>query len=166
MVSSRRFSASQSSISSNSRGSRLATSIVKTIRASGSIAQRSNPAILAETPICAHWRQANSRNPCRTLSLSSESSIFDPQGIDSFLYHHPVPPRRILGHRPVRRRNELLRGWMRPSQIRLVAPAGLIDHCEELKVDLVQPSGEVNSKGLAIAPHHHASHEAIRETPL
>jgi len=55
---------------------------------------------------------------------------------------------------------------MKRSQIRLVAPTGLIDHREELKVDLVQPSGEVNSKGLAIAPRHYASHEAIRETPL
>jgi len=66
----------------------------------------------------------------------------------------------------VRRRDEFLRAWIKRTQIRLVSPSGLIDHREELEVDLVQPPGEVNGKGLTVASRHNPSHETIWETPF
>ena len=48
------LNAIQSSISSNSRGSRRPIPIVKRMRASGSTAHRSAPSTVAETPTCAH----------------------------------------------------------------------------------------------------------------
>jgi len=143
MVSRRRLRANQSKTSSNSRGSRRAISIVKRISASGSIAQGSEPVIFAESPSCAHWRQANSRNPRRALSLRSESSIFDAQGTQGLFKHRPVARRWVMGHGPMRGFHEFLPAWMKRPEIRLVPPSSLIDHRVELEVDLVQAPGKV-----------------------
>ena len=127
---------SQSSISSNNRESCRATATVNNMRASGSIAQSSKPATFAETPTWAHWRHTNSSYPCRALSLSSEISIFDTQSAKSFPEHHAVTRRWILSQRPACRRGKFRRARMKSPEIRLVATVRLINHGEELEVDL------------------------------
>ena len=165
MLSRRRLVVSQSSISSNNRESCRATATVNNMRASGSIAQSSKPATFAETPTWAHWRHANSRNPCRALSLSSEISIFDTQSAKSFPEHHAVTRRWILSQRPACRRGKFRRARMKSPEIRLVATVRLINHGEELEVDLVYASGEVHGKRPTVAPRHYPGHEFGWQAP-
>src|SRR5260370_437082 len=155
MVSSRRLRAIQSKISSNSRGSYRATATVKRTMASGSMAQRSKPTAFAETPICAHWRQANSRSACRVLSLSSEISIFDSEGAESIHEHHPVTRRWVLGYRPTRRGDEFVVTWMKCPEICFVAAAGLVDRGKELEMNLIHAPGDMDSESLAVVSRHH-----------
>jgi hypothetical protein len=54
---------------------------------------------------------------------------------------------------------------MKSPEIRLVATARLINHGEELEVDLVYPSGEVHGKRPTVAPRHHPGHEFGWQAP-
>ena len=54
---------------------------------------------------------------------------------------------------------------MKRSEVRFVAPSSLINHRIELEVDLVQPPGEVNSKGLAVASRHNPGKKSAWQTP-
>src|SRR5579859_313730 len=136
------------------------------MRASGSIAHRSASLTVAETPICAHWRQAKSRSPWLRLSLISEICIVYPQDAQSIRQDRSVSRRRVLRYRPAGRRGEFTRSRAQRAEIGLVTPSALVNHGKELEVDLVEPAGEVDDEGSPVGPGHRPAHESLGQPPF
>ena len=71
-----------------------------------------------------------------------------------------------MGEGPLCRRDELLKGGVKGSEIGFVASAPLIHHGIKLEVNLVQPTCELNCEGSAILARCHTTPETAWQTPL
>jgi len=69
-----------------------------------------------------------------------------------------------LSYRPARRGDEFVFTWVQRPEIRFVAPSGLVDHREELEVNLIHAPGEMDCEGMAVVSRHDPGHEARRQT--